>query len=244
MGQFQAGLLGWPVSHSFSPLIHSSFLHHFRIQGTYELFPVQRSELSGLLIQLTGREFTGLNVTVPHKKSVMGICDSLSPEAESAGAVNTLVFEPGNLKGCNTDIAGFLSMIHGLHAPFYVLGTGGAAGALSVALKGSDVVFMPRGSGIPKVNRPARATVVNATPLGWKDEDVFPFSIPPGWSFVDLNYNPHWKWRNNLQSCVITGEKMLVEQAAESFRLWTGYTPGKELKARVLERIREKLHED
>ncbi len=244
MVEFQAGLLGWPVSHSFSPVIHSSFLRHFGIEGTYELFPVKPGEMPGLLIELGRRKFTGLNVTVPHKISAMGICDSLSPEAESAGAVNTLVFEPGDLRGYNTDIAGFQMMIRDLPRPFYVLGTGGAAGAISAALKVSDVVFIPRGVGISKANRPARATVVNATPLGWNDEDIFPFPVPSGWSFADLNYNPHWRWRNSLKSHVITGEKMLVEQAAESFRLWTGHTPGEKLKNRVLERIRGKLYED
>lgn len=244
MGEFRAGLLGWPVSHSLSPVIHSMFLRYFRIEGTYELFPVEYDELPVLLARLGRRNFTGLNVTVPHKRSAMKICDSLSPEAESAGAVNTLVFEPGDLRGYNTDIAGFKMMICDLPRPFYVLGTGGAAGAISAALKVSDVVFVARGGVISKVNRPARATVVNATPLGWNDEDIFPFPVPSGWSFVDLNYNPHWRWRNSLKSHVITGENMLVEQAAESFRLWTGHTPGEKLKNRVLERVREKLNED
>ncbi|MEA3266136.1 MAG: hypothetical protein U9P42_04255 [Candidatus Fermentibacteria bacterium] len=244
MGEFRAGLLGWPVSHSLSPVIQSIFLRHFRIKGTYELFPVEYCELSAFFTELGRRRFTGLNVTVPHKMSVMEICDSLSAEAESAGAVNTLVFEPGDVRGYNTDIAGFQIMIRDLPRPFYVLGKGGVAGAISAALKASDVVFVPRGGGISRANRPAEATVVNATPLGWKDDDIFPFPVPSGWSFVDLNYNPRWRWRNSLQSHVITGEKMLVEQAAESFRLWTGHTPGEKLKSIVLERIREKLNEN
>jgi hypothetical protein len=121
---------------------------------------------------------------------------------------------------------------------------GGAAAAVTDALEGTDCIVLKRGGFVLPENRPAAATVVNATPLGWKDDDLFPFEIPDGWFFADLNYNPRWNWRNRLLSPVRTGEKMLVEQAAESFRLWTGYTPGKELKSKVLERIREILHDD
>lgn len=243
-GEFRAGLLGWPVSHSLSPLIHSIFLKHSGIKGSYRLFPVEPSLLPALVSELGSRKFTGLNVTIPHKIAVMKVCDTLSPGAESAGAVNTLVFEPGCLRGYNTDIPGFRIMTRNLPTPFFVLGRGGAAAAVSVVLDRSDVVFLSRGEVISETNRPARATVVNATPLGWNNDDVFPFDIPEGWSFADLNYNPYWSWRNSLLSTVVTGEKMLVEQAAESFRLWTGYTPGEQLKARVLERVREKLHEN
>ena len=242
--KFRAGLVGWPVAHSFSPVIHSLFLEQFGIDGTYNLFPVEAEKFAALVSELGSRKFTGLNVTIPHKIASVKICDTLSPEAEAAGAVNTLVFEQGSLKGYNTDIAGFRTMIRNLPKPFFVLGRGGAAGAVAAALNGRDVVFLSRGEGIPGKNRPSEATVLNATPLGWNDDDVFPFDIPEGWSFVDLNYNPGWNWRNNLVVPVVTGEKMLVEQAAESFRLWTGFTPGEKLKTKALERIRDKLHEN
>ncbi|MCK5131544.1 MAG: hypothetical protein KAR40_05270 [Candidatus Sabulitectum sp.] len=243
-GKFRAGLLGWPVSHSLSPVIHSLFLEYFGMEGSYGLFPVEPEKLTAFVHELAGREFTGLNVTVPHKIAAMKICDTLSPEAESAGAVNTLMFEQSCLRGYNTDIIGFRTMMLHLPPPFFVLGKGGAAAALSVALSSSDVIFLARGEGVPETNRPARATVVNATPLGWNDDDVFPFDIPKRWCFVDLNYNPRWNWRNGLLVPVVTGEKMLVEQAAESFRLWTGYTPDEKLKTGVLERIRKELYEN
>ena len=241
--EFKAGLVGFPVSHSLSPMIHSLFLDFFGMEGYYGLYPVEAEKLSEFLIKAAFEKYTGLNVTVPHKIAAAKLCDFLSCEAESAKAVNTIVFCRDGLRGFNTDIAGLKVVIHNLPSPFYILGRGGAAAAVEAALKGSDVVLLSRGESIPSDRIHAGGSVVNATPVGWLDDDVFPFDIPDGWSFVDLNYNPSWNWRNSLSCPVVTGEKMLVEQAAESFRLWTGNTPDEQLKTKVLERIRDKLNE-
>ncbi len=241
--EFKAGLIGFPVSHSLSPVIHSLFLNYFGMEGSYRLFQLEPDRLSDFLIDSAAEEFTGLNVTVPHKIEAAKLCDSLSNEAETTGAVNTLIFSPDGLRGFNTDIAGLKVAIRNLPSPFYILGRGGAALAVEAALKDSNVVFLSRGESIPSEQINTRGSVVNATPIGWDDDDIFPIDIPEGWSFADLNYNPRWKWRNNLSCPVVTGEKMLVEQAAESFRLWTGNTPDEQLKKQVLERIRDKLNE-
>jgi len=241
-----AGLAGWPVMHSLSPFIHTLFLQHFGQNGTYRLFPVKPDCLAELITELNKRNYTGLNITIPHKKTALKLCDSLSGDATEAGAVNTLVFEKGCIRGFNTDVTGFRAAAAELQAPFFVLGTGGASMAVSAAMGSSLTTFLSRGEEIPLKAVSLCGTVVNATPLGWCDEDIFPFEIPEGWCFADLNYNPGWKWRN-LQTGrvkVVTGESMLVEQAAESFRLWTGYTPGEELKKEIIAKIREKLHEN
>ncbi|MCD6588352.1 MAG: hypothetical protein J7K88_07360, partial [Candidatus Fermentibacteraceae bacterium] len=240
--EFRGGLVGWPVSHSLSPEIHSMFLEYFGIKGSYSLFPVKPENLKPFLEDSGNGRFAGLNVTLPHKSAAAMLCNSLSPEAQRTAAVNTLVFGDGGVRGYNTDIAGFKTFSADLPSPFFVVGSGGAAAAVSDALEATDYFVLKRGDVILPENRPAVATVVNATPLGWNDDDLFPFEIPDGWFFADLNYNPRWNWRNSLLSPVRTGEKMLVEQAAESFRLWTGFTPGGQLKLKVLERIREKLH--
>lgn len=237
-----AGLIGWPVAHSLSPMIHTYFMQHYRITGSYKLYPVAGENLLATVTELVKGGFTGLNVTVPHKIAAISLCNSLAPSAESAAAVNTLLFQDGNVRGFNTDVAGFAAMVAGFPRPFYILGSGGAAAAVSAALSDDEVFFLKRGEKLPPANRPASATVVNATPLGWKDDDIFPFRIPDGWYFADLNYNPHWKWRNDLGIPVITGEKMLVEQAAGSFGLWTGHLPDDQLKRRILERIKEELN--
>ncbi len=241
--EFKGGLVGWPVSHSLSPDIHSMFLDYFGVAGSYLLYPVEPGNLKPFLAESEKNGFTGLNVTLPHKTAAANLCDFLSREAQETAAVNTLVFGSDGVKGCNTDIAGFKAFSANLPAPFYVVGSGGAAAAVRAALSNTELFVIRRGESILPGSVSAVATVVNATPLGWNDDDVFPFEIPEGWYFADLNYNPRWSWRNRLLSPVRTGEKMLVEQAAESFRLWTGFTPGEQLKLKVLERIREKLHD-
>lgn len=84
-------------------------------------------------------------------------------------------------------------------------------------------------------------TLVNATPLGWNSDDPFPGTPPEGWSFVDLNYNPRWTWRNGLTRRgvrVRTGEEMLVEQGALSFRFWTGIAVTEAVRQHALEAVR------
>jgi len=242
--EFKGGLVGWPVSHSLSPDIHSMFLDYFGVAGSYLLYPVKPGNLKQFLKESGDHGLTGLNVTLPHKPAAAVLCDFLSPKAQETAAVNTLVFGGDGIIGYNTDITGFKAFSAGLPSPFYVVGSGGAAAAVRAALKGRELFVIKRGESILQGSVPAVATVVNATPLGWNDDDVFPFEIPDGWFFADLNYNPRWTWRNSLLSPVRTGEKMLVEQAAESFRLWTGFTPGEQLKSKVLERIRNKLHDN
>ena len=241
----KAGLVGWPVAHSMSPVIHSLFMEEAGIQGEYRLFPVIPEDLLAVIHDLRDEGFTGLNVTVPHKKAVIDLCSLLSEEAAISGAVNTLLFHGEGIEGFNTDVQGFKALSRELPSPFMVLGKGGAAMAVSTAAGPGNCRLLHRGEEIPRASNGYRGTIVNATPLGWNDGDPFPLDIPAGWSFADLNYNPGWQWRNSLETSgvrVITGERMLVEQAACSFALWTGYTPEEELKARALEIIKAELH--
>lgn len=240
------GLLGFPVKHSVSPLIHSMFMDCFEVAGEYNLFSVLPEDLKAVIESLGNRGYTGLNVTVPHKKAAFNLCDSTGPDALSTQAVNTLIFSGNGIEGANTDVAGFRKVAEGIPEPYFILGNGGAAAAVHLALGFGKAVRIGRGETLPLENLPLQATVVNATPLGWKDDDVFPFDVPEGWVFADLNYNPRWNWRNQLEKRkvrVVTGEAMVVEQAACAFSLWTGYTPSEELKKKVLKRIRIEFDE-
>jgi shikimate 5-dehydrogenase len=93
------------------------------------------------------------------------------------------------------------------------------------------------------LNRRDGGVVVNATTLGWKNSDTVPIDSFPesGWTFFDLNYCPEWPWRDSLVAGgvrVITGEKMLLYQAASSFRLWTGREPDLEAGSQAIEAAR------
>lgn len=137
------GLLGYPVAHSLSPLIHNTA---FRAQGLdwiYVALPVAPADVAEAVAGLKALGFCGSNVTVPHKQAVLPLMDSLSPEAQAVGAVNTIVCrrEAGGvaLYGDNTDVEGFLAPLHPfadtLHeASMLIFGAGGAARAVAFAL--------------------------------------------------------------------------------------------------------------
>lgn len=243
------GLVGMPVKHSLSPAIQRLFLREAGLAGSYSLVPAEPWDLPRVLQALRNGDFDGLNVTMPHKKTVFRACDRTTPEAERTGAVNAVKGENGRLIGHNTDVEAFSAASFGLPEPFAVIGGGGAAMAVISALgERKHRVFLrnplaPGSSALAEARgflAGGRGTVVNATPLGWGNDDPFPVTPPRGWVFMDLNYNPGWKWRNRLSKAgveVRTGEGMLVRQGALSFRFWTG----NQIPERVVEMALEEI---
>ncbi|WP_408871596.1 shikimate dehydrogenase family protein, partial [Craurococcus roseus] len=104
-----AGVLGWPVAHSRSPLLHGTWLERHGVDGAYVPLPVRPERFAASVRALADLGFRGANVTLPHKEAAFALCDRLAPSAERAGAVNTLVFhDDGRVEGSNTDGFGFL----------------------------------------------------------------------------------------------------------------------------------------
>ena len=101
-----AGVIGWPVAHSKSPLIHRFWLVKLGLDGDYGRFPVAPDRLGEAIRALPALGLRGVNVTVPHKQAVIPFLDRLDPLAERVGAVNTIVVVEGKLVGYNTDVAG------------------------------------------------------------------------------------------------------------------------------------------
>lgn len=143
--QLRAGVMGWPVAHSLSPVLHGHWLQRYGIDGSYEAFPVQPDELPEAITRLRNEGFRGTNLTVPHKEAAMALVDQVDDTACRIGAVNTLVLaEDGTLNATNTDAYGLVENIRD-HAPgalgsvfdrrpVVVLGAGGAARAALVGL--------------------------------------------------------------------------------------------------------------
>ena len=137
----RAGVVGWPIEHSRSPMIHGYWLKELGIRGTYEKFAVRPGEFLAFAARIGDGGLVGVNVTVPHKEAAFGACDERTPVAEALGAVNTLWREDGRLMGDNTDVAGFLANMDEA-APGWaepgkqavVIGAGGAARAIVYAL--------------------------------------------------------------------------------------------------------------
>ena len=107
---FSFGLLGYPLGHSRSPLIHAAALEALGLEGRYQLFQTKdEKEIPGLVEQLRTGLLHGLNVTVPYKTSIIGLMDVVSDSARSIGAVNTISNRDMEIVGENTDAGGFLA---------------------------------------------------------------------------------------------------------------------------------------
>ena len=137
----RAGVIGWPVSHSRSPLIHGYWLQRYGIDGTYERYPVEPDNVANFLGTLRERGFAGCNVTLPHKEAAFAAASETRPAARAAGAANTLWFEAGRLVADNTDSAGFMNSLAAAlpalqlaGATVSVLGAGGGARGIVFAL--------------------------------------------------------------------------------------------------------------
>lgn len=228
----RCGLLGEKLGHSFSPQIHR-LLADYEYQ-LHELSPDQLAEF------VQNDEWDGLNVTIPYKKSVIPFCNSLSPEAEATGSVNTLVHRNGKITGHNTDVFGFESMlqksgvkIDGKKA--LILGNGGVCPSVRRVLErhGANVVVISR-SGENNYDNLARhqdaALIVNATPVGmYPNNGKSPVDLklfPNCNAVLDLIYNPSRTalilQAESLGMTTIDGLHMLVAQAKAACELFTG----------------------
>ncbi len=182
------GIIGYPVKHSLSPVMHNAAFEALDVEALYKLFPLEENELDDFFDQLRQKDspIFGLNVTVPYKEKVIAYLDSLTPFAQKVMAVNTIVItEDRKLVGYNTDGPGFIAHLHELgfdprNKRIAVLGAGGSARAVIAAL-----------SLIPE--RPASIKVYNRTPeridellrdLGARIDTKF---VEPVMSIDDLN---------------------------------------------------------
>lgn len=133
----KACVIGWPVEHSRSPLVHRYWLKRYRIDGSYGKIAVPPEELAAAFARLRVEGYRGCNVTLPHKEAALALADEADEVARAVGAANTLWFEGDRLCATNTDGYGFITNLS-LAAPHWregaqtaaVLGAGGAAHAI------------------------------------------------------------------------------------------------------------------
>jgi shikimate dehydrogenase len=142
-----AGVMGWPIGHSRSPLLHGHWLRRHGIDGAYLPFPVPPDRLAQALRALPALGIAGVNLTVPHKEAACRIVDEVRPSAAARGSVNMVTVLPdGRLEGASTDGEGFLAGLAEAapdwtpeSGPALLIGAGGAARAIAVALLGAGV---------------------------------------------------------------------------------------------------------
>jgi shikimate dehydrogenase len=142
----KAAVLGHPISHSLSPVLHGYWLKQHGIAGTYEALDTPPEKLAETLKSLQQQGYSGVNLTVPLKTQILPLLDSIDETAQRIGAVNTVTFTSKGLHGTNTDAYGFIENLRasvGDLTPYLshavVLGAGGAARAVVAALLDAGV---------------------------------------------------------------------------------------------------------
>ncbi|MGM9835919.1 MAG: shikimate dehydrogenase family protein [Muribaculaceae bacterium] len=240
------GLLGYPLVHSFSQTYFNQKFEAENISAQYINFEIPDI---GMLMEVVAENenLNGLNVTIPYKEQVIPFLDEIDPAAKEVGAVNVIKFirdkDGLRLKGYNSDIIGFTDSIKSLLKPHHksalVLGTGGAAKAVSYSLRklGLDVQLVSRRKSantlvyeeLTKNDLKTYKVIVNTTPLGmYPNVDICP-DIPyryltPQHLCYDLIYNPDETLflKNSRQAGaqVKNGLEMLLLQAFASYSIW------------------------
>jgi shikimate dehydrogenase len=257
----RAGVIGWPVAHSRSPVIHRHWLERYGIDGAYDPIPVEPDKIEGFLKAFPSSGLAGANVTIPHKEAALAAVERATPTAEAIGAVNTLWLEEGQLVGGNTDAEGFLANLDqnapgwtGGGGPAVVIGAGGAARAIVVALRERGVLPMAivnrtraRADALAgRFGRSIRAhdwdelphllhsarVVVNTSSLGMVGQPPLVLDLSPlrGDALVtDIVYTP---LETGLLAAgrrrglrTVDGLGMLLHQAVPGFERWFGVRP-------------------
>ncbi len=133
----RACVIGWPIEHSRSPMIHGYWLKRYGVAGSYTKQAVRPEEIADFLRGLARRGFAGCNVTLPHKQAALAAADERDAAATAIGAANTLWLDAGRLIASNTDGYGFMTHLaqsvprwNAVDAPVAILGAGGAARAI------------------------------------------------------------------------------------------------------------------
>jgi shikimate dehydrogenase len=147
------GIIGDPIEHTMSPVMQNAAFGKLGLDYVYLAFHVRQEELDKAVAGMRALNIRGLNVTIPHKVTIIPFLDKLDPLAEKIGAINTIVNEDGVLTGYNTDATGFLQALleRGIkpkEKKVIILGAGGAARAISFILagRGASMVIMNRHS--------------------------------------------------------------------------------------------------
>jgi len=250
-----AAVIGDPVSHSLSPRLHNAAFAALELDWMYVACHVPEGHGADAVEDMRTLGFKGLSVTMPHKAAVASAVDGLSATAAKLGVVNCVRVEDEQLIGENTDGIGLLNSIRAQMAievedlRVVIVGAGGAARsvALTMVENGSTVgIYNRTNSSAVQVVEIVGGTssvvqqnairdaelIINATPLGMAANDPMPFDVDllrDGQSVVDLIYKPAKTTllkeaeARGLQT--LNGLGMLLYQAGEQFRLWTGQQP-------------------
>ena len=176
-----AGVMGWPVAHSRSPMLHGYWIGKLGLAGAYVHLPVRPERLPDALKGLSALGFAGCNLTIPHKEAALAIVDRIDPPARRIGAVNCIVVAAdGSLTGQNHDAFGYIESVREAQptwradaGPIVVIGAGGGARAVLVSLidQGAREIRL-----VNRTRTRAKALAAELggpiTALGWEQREV------------------------------------------------------------------------
>ncbi len=256
------GIIGYPVSHSLSPLMHNCAFKELKISAVYGCFEVKPEELKQAVEGIKALGIKGVSVTVPHKEKVMEFLDEIEETAREIGAVNTILNENGVLKGFNTDWIGVLKAfeVSGVEVKgkkVVIIGAGGASRAVVYAVKkaGAEAVevynrtfekavkLAKQFDIIPKkweeLKKAWGDIIIQTTSVGmnsWEspveEEVIARFNTA-----MDIVYTPlKTKFLNLAEKygIIIDGLKMLLYQGVEQFKIWIKKEPPVKLMEKTL----------
>ena len=247
-------VIGNPIQHSLSTLIHNNLFKKYNIEASYEKKLINRNSLKDLILDIKDKKIDGINVTVPFKNEVIPYLDELSLEAKTTQSVNTIYYDKNKIIGHNTDIEGFESSIIDTeykikNKKILILGAGGVVSSIIFTLNKMEVskifisnrtkekaekfknlfknIFVIDWGELVDVD-----VIINATSIGLNIEDVInlDFSkIGKDKFFYDVIYNPKetnfLKDAKKLGNKTINGKMMFIYQALAAFEIWHGVKP-------------------
>jgi shikimate dehydrogenase len=214
------GIIGNPIKHSLSPLLHNYWLKKYNVDANYSIIEAEEKDLSDIVKKIKDKSINGINITLPYKQKIVNHIDKIINEAQTTGSVNTLLLDDdGSIVGENTDVFGIQAaylkeMENGLNKKALVIGAGGVSPSVILSLQKSGI------KNISIINRTQEKClflkkkfnylnvlswknlqfeiakydiIVNATSLGLKGGQDFDFNfsnLKDNATYIDTIYNP------------------------------------------------------
>ena len=247
-------VIGNPIEHSLSPKLHNYWIKKNNIDAIYEKKKLNEKDIKNVILDVKNEKISGINVTVPFKKSVISFIDELSPEAKETQSVNTVYKENNKIVGHNTDISGFELALRGINydvknKKIFILGAGGVVSSIILALRKMGVKKIILSNRTKKKAEELKKTfinleiidwgktpefnmIINATSLGLNKDDEIKLNytdIEPNKLFYDIIYNPgKTKFLSKAKQYgnkIENGKMMFIYQAHQAFTIWHKIMP-------------------
>ena len=246
-------VIGNPIEHSLSPLLHNFWIKKHNISALYEKQLLEKNDVEKILSDVRASKLHGINVTVPFKNTVIPFLDQLSDTAQKTQSVNTIFKSQNKLVGDNTDVYGFseaikLTNFNPANKKALILGAGGVVPSILLALKnmGVDQITLSNRTKEKAINLKKSFPnievinwgetiksdlIINATSVGIKqnEEIKLDYTKLEGKFFYDVIYNPpKTKFLENAKNSgrkTENGKNMFIYQAMKAFQIWHGIKP-------------------